>query len=117
MGTVEVVEVLPFLKLVVEELGVVDDDAVEHAVELFGVDAVGAFDLPVEPWCGRLDVDVADAAVEEVPVEGALELGAVVGLDALDPKRKLLGDVVEELDRGLLVVAGLEVAPVPARGP
>jgi hypothetical protein len=34
VGAVEVVEVLPFLELVVEELGVVDDDAVERAVEL-----------------------------------------------------------------------------------
>lgn len=49
---------------------------------------------------------MADAAVEDVPVERSLELGPVVGLDALDPERELLGDVVEELDRGLLVVAG-----------
>ena len=38
----------------------------------------------------------------------ALELGAVVGLDDLDPERELLEDVVEELDRGLLVVAGVD---------
>ena len=35
----------------------------------------------------------------------ALELGAVVGLDDLDRERELLEDVVDELDRGLLVVA------------
>ena len=40
VGPVEVVEVFPLLQLVVEELGVVDDDAVEHPVELFVVDAV-----------------------------------------------------------------------------
>jgi hypothetical protein len=51
---------------------------------------------------------VADAAVEQVPVEGTLELGAVVGLDDLDPERELLEDVVEELDRGLLVVAWVD---------
>ena len=39
MGAVEVVEVLPFLEFVVEELGVVDHDAFEHSVELFLVDA------------------------------------------------------------------------------
>jgi hypothetical protein len=38
--SVEVVEILPFLELVVEELGVVDDDPVEHSVELLGIDAV-----------------------------------------------------------------------------
>jgi hypothetical protein len=32
--------------------GVVDDDAFELAVELLTVDAVGAFDLAVEPWAG-----------------------------------------------------------------
>ena len=34
MGVVEVVVVLPLLELVVEQVGVVDDDAFEHAVEL-----------------------------------------------------------------------------------
>ena len=106
--SVEVVEVLPFLELVVEELGVVDHYAVEHSVELLGVDAVGSLDLSIEAGCGWLDVDVADAAVEEVPVEGALELGPVVGLDDLDLERQLLEDVVEELDGGLLVVAGVD---------
>jgi hypothetical protein len=72
-----VVEILPFLEALVEQLGVVDDDALELAVELFAVDAVGAFDLAVEPWGGGLDVDVADAAVGQVPVEGRLEFGSV----------------------------------------
>jgi hypothetical protein len=44
-----VVVVLPLLQLGVENLGVVDDHAVEEAVELFGVDAVGAFYFPVQP--------------------------------------------------------------------
>jgi hypothetical protein len=34
-------------------------------------------DFAVEPGGADLDVAVADAAVEEVPVEGALELGTV----------------------------------------
>ena len=44
-----VVVVLPLLELVVEDLGVVDDGAVEEPVELLGVDAVGSFDLAVQP--------------------------------------------------------------------
>ena len=84
MGAIEVVEVLPLFKLVVEELGVVDEDAVEEAVELFAVDAVGSLYFAVESGCGGFDVDVADAAVEDVPVELGAELGAVVGLDDLD---------------------------------
>jgi hypothetical protein len=42
-----VIEVLPLLEAVVEQLGVVDDDAFELAVELFAVDAVGSL------HCGR----------------------------------------------------------------
>ena len=49
-----VVEVLPLLQLVVEQLGVVDDEAVKHPVELFLVDAVGSLHLAVEAGCGRL---------------------------------------------------------------
>jgi hypothetical protein len=68
-----VVEVLPFLQPVVEQLGVVDEDALELTVELLAVDAVGSLDLAVEPRGGGLDVDVADAAVHQVPVERRLK--------------------------------------------
>jgi hypothetical protein len=77
VGSVEVVEVLPLLELLVEHLGVVDHHTVEQSVELLFVDAVGSLDFPVEPRGADLDVAVSDAAVEEVPVEGALELGTV----------------------------------------
>ena len=40
MGAVEVVEVLPLLELVVEDLCGVDHNAFEESVELFSVDAV-----------------------------------------------------------------------------
>lgn len=40
VGPIVVVEVLPLGELVVEELGVVDEDAGELGVELFVVDAV-----------------------------------------------------------------------------
>jgi DDE superfamily endonuclease len=64
-----VVEVFPFLELVVEDLGVVDHGAVQHAVELLGVDAVGALHLAVEPGRSWIDVDVAGALVQHMPVE------------------------------------------------
>jgi hypothetical protein len=47
VGAVVVVVVLPFVELVVEDLGVVDEGAVEEPVELLGVDAVRAFDAPM----------------------------------------------------------------------
>jgi hypothetical protein len=65
----EVVEVFPLLELVVEDLGVVDDHAVQEAVELLGVDAVGPLHLAVEPRRAGLDVDMAGASVQDVPVE------------------------------------------------
>ena len=105
MRSVEVVEVLPFLKPIVEEVGVVYDDAVEHAVELFLVDAVGALNLAVESRSCGSDVDVTDAGIQDVIVESGLELGAVVGLDDLDAEREFLKDVVEEPDRRVLVAA------------
>lgn len=40
VGSFEVVVVLPCLEPFVEHVGVVDGDAVEESVELFGVDAV-----------------------------------------------------------------------------
>ena len=69
MGAMVVVEVLPFLELVVEQLGVIDDDALELPVELLAVDPVGSLDLAVQPRGGGLDVEVPDAAAGQVPVE------------------------------------------------
>jgi hypothetical protein len=57
VGAVVVVEVLPFLELVVEHLGVVDDHAVEQSVELLGVDAMGA--LHLELWSESVDEPLA----------------------------------------------------------
>ena len=77
MRSAEVVEVLPLLEAVVEQVGVVDHDALEHPVELLLVDPMGTLDLAVEPRSRRLDVDVADAGIEHVVVELRLELGTV----------------------------------------
>ncbi len=80
-----VVVVLPFLEFLVERTDVAEDDTVEQAVELFGVDAVGAFDLAVEPRGGGTDVDMTDALVEQVPVKRRLELGSVAFLTDVKP--------------------------------
>ena len=72
-----VIEVLPLEELLVEEPSVVDDDPVQEPVEFLCIDAVRAFDLPVETRSHRFDVDVPDALVEHVVVECRLELRAV----------------------------------------
>jgi hypothetical protein len=71
---VVVVVVLPLLQLLGEEVGVVDDLALEESVELLGVDAVGSFHFAVQPGCPRFDLDVIDAFVEQMPVKRRTEL-------------------------------------------
>jgi len=102
--SIVVVVVLPLLEAVVEEIHVVDDLAFQQAIELLGVDSVRAFHFAVEPGRGRLDIGVSDALIEQVLVEGLAELLAVIGLNFLRLERRLGEDVVDELDRGLLIV-------------
>jgi hypothetical protein len=108
VGPVVVVEVLPLAQLVVEDLGVIDHHPVQQLVELLSIDPVGALDLAVEPRWPRLDVVVADAFVQDVPVEAGAELDAVVGLDDLDAEGQAFQHVIEELDGGLLVELGVD---------
>src|ERR1700682_3618097 len=103
MRTLEIVEVLPLLELDVENLRIVDDLAGEHPVELFIVDAMRPLHFAVESRSRWPNVDVPKPAVQEMPVKCGLELGSVVGLNLLDPKRQLLDDVVGELDCRFLV--------------
>ena len=72
-----VVLVLPLLQFVGEQAGVLDDLAFEEPVELLGVDAVGSLHFAVEPRRPRFDLDMVDAFVEQVPVEGCAEFGSV----------------------------------------
>src|SRR2546429_5577773 len=116
MGSSEIVEALPLRELAVEQLGVVDHLAGEHAVELFVVDAMRALDLAVEAWRRGSDVDVLEALIEQVPMEAGLELGAVVGLDLHDLERQLLEDVVDKADSGLLVQALVDPQNAQAGG-
>lgn len=107
-GPVVVVIVLPLFEFRVEDAHVVDDRTVEQPIELLGICAVRAFRLSVQPQGAGLDVDVVDALVEHVPVESGLEIRPVVGLHCLDRERQLREHVVEEFDRGLLVVARID---------
>jgi hypothetical protein len=79
--------------------------ALEEAVELLGVDAVGSLHFAVEPMRARPDADVADAFVDQVPVERGAEPLAVVGLYLVDVEWQLGQHVVDEGDGGDLLVA------------
>ena len=82
---VVVVVVLPLLQTVGEQVGVVDDLAFEEPVELFGVDAGGSLHFAVQSRRRRFDLDVVDAFVEQVPVEGCAEFGSVEFLTDVKP--------------------------------
>jgi hypothetical protein len=61
-----VVVVLPLAEFVAEDLGVVDQDAVEELVELLGIDAVGAA-LPCRSGAASgFEVDVPDGVFGDV---------------------------------------------------
>ena len=104
MGPLKVVEVLPGLEPAVKLIEAGDDHSLELAMELFTVDSVRAFRLPVQVGASRPDVAVLDAFVEHVPVELGTELAGVVGLDALHLKRQPRQDLVHKGDGGLLGV-------------
>ncbi len=55
MGPMVVVEVLPFGEFVVEDLGVVDEDAFELAVELLAVDGLDPERQLVQQVVSELD--------------------------------------------------------------
>src|SRR2546426_11962124 len=74
MRALEIVELLPLLEPDVEELWVVNDHTLEHAVELFVVDTMRPLDLAIQPSRGRLDADVLDATIQDMPVESGLKL-------------------------------------------
>lgn len=112
MGSIVVVMAFPSLEAFGEVLPVVDGFAFEEPIGHFRVDAVRSLRLAVQTRCPGSDLDVADAFVEQVSVECPPEFLAVVGLNLLDLERQLREDVVEELDRDVLVVcAGRRAAP------
>ena len=106
MGAVVVIEVLPLgqplfeinVALVAEEL-----------VELLLIRAVRSFDLAVELWGSRLDVDVSNALIHQVPVELRLKLMPSIRSHGVDPERKLLDDVIDEGDGVLLGMAAVDL--------
>jgi hypothetical protein len=76
---VVIVIILPLFQLRVEEVNVVRNAvAIEELVKLLVVDPMGSLDFPVQMWCPRPDVHVADVAFFEMPVEVGLEFGAIV---------------------------------------
>ena len=105
MWSIVVVVVFPLLESLGEQVRIVDDFTFEQSVELVGIDAMRALDFAVQARGSRSDLDVSDAYVDQVPVERRAEFLTVVRLDLLDLERQFREDVIDELDRDLLIVA------------
>src|SRR5262249_29259059 len=132
VGAVAVVIVLPFTKLLVEEVNVVADAVfVEKTVELAVVHPMRPFDLAVEVGRTRTDVNVPDVLRLQMKVETGLKFRAIVGLNDEDAERQPANDLVSEANgRGLrarvvdleypnsgAIIDGRElVEPLPAPG-
>jgi hypothetical protein len=86
VGSAEVVEVLPFLELLVEKTRVVDDHSLEESVELLLVDPMRSLHLSVQAGGCGADIEVPDSAVEQVPMEGSLKLGSIEFLTDVKPR-------------------------------
>ena len=83
----------------------------EQLVEFSRVGPMRTFHLSIEARGARLDVDMIDPQVLQVPMKPGLELMAVVGTDRADTERKLSADVIDELDG-----VGLGVTAVDLQG-
>src|SRR4029434_10200179 len=73
-------------------------------VELLGIGFMTSFDLPVHLRAAWWNVFVRDAQVRKMPGELRSKRRAVIGLDFLNGKGKMLSDFLEKIDGGLGVV-------------
>jgi hypothetical protein len=76
---------------------------------------VRTLDFTVELWGSGLDVNVPDTFVFDVPVELCLPLVATIRTDGVDAKRELIDDVVDEIDRALLIVSLIDLQSSDSR--
>ena len=106
MGSSEVVEAFPLGQFLVP-IDIID--IVEQLIKLLLIGPMGAFLLAAELWRARLDVDVADAFVFDMPVKLGLELLPVIGPDALHTKREHFQHMIAKGDRVGRVMAWIDL--------
>ena len=69
---------------------------------------MGSLDLPIELGGARLDVDMSDSFVLNVPMEQSLKPVNPVGAQRVDTKWESLDHVVHEIDGVLLRVPSID---------
>lgn len=97
----EVVKPLPFVEFGFE----IDVPFVtKKLIEFLLIRSVRALHFPVELWRSTFDVGVSNALVFDMPMEFGLELVAIVSSNFANSERKLLDDMINEVDRVCLRV-------------
>ena len=69
------------------------------------VRSMGPLNLPVKSRCSRLDINMTNPLVFNMPVELGLELMAIVRSDGLNTERKFIYNIIDEVDGILLIMS------------
>ena len=109
MGALKVVEALPDGEPAIQLLEPGYHHSIELPVELLVIDSVRSFSLPIQVGPSGPNVPMLDALIKYVPVKLRAELAAIVRLDAVNAKRQFGEDLVHKDDRGLLVIAAVDL--------
>ena len=94
MGSVEVVELLPFL-----QFGLQNDVAfvTEQLIEILSIRPVWSLHLAIQLWGATFDIGVADPKIFDVSVELSLELVTIVSSDFTNAEWELFNDMIDEV--------------------
>jgi hypothetical protein len=106
MGAVVVVERFPFLEFPVQVYIIL---VCQQLIKLLLVGSVRPFHLAVELRGPRFDVNMPDSSVLDMPMKEGLELMTSIRADCVDAKGELVDDIVDELDRVVLIVTVVDL--------
>ena len=112
MRSSEVVEALPFVQF---RLQIDIAFIAEELIKFLLVGSVGSLNFAIELWRAPLDVGMSNALVLYMPLEFGLELVAIVSSNFANAERKLLNDMINEVDRVCLCVFVIDLQSPDAR--
>jgi len=95
MGSIVVVESFPLGQFLVQ-INIVGVS--QQLAELLAVGAVRSLDFAIELGRTRLDVDMTDPFIFNLPMKQSLKLVASIGSYGMDSEGELLDNVVNEVD-------------------
>ncbi len=87
MRPLKIVKILPLLKLLIEEFGIINDNSLKHAVELLFINPMRSLHFLIQSWTTRFNVSIypegANGIVDQTQfhcLSGLNELGMGVWL-------------------------------------